>query len=251
MAKTSGLGDNLYVGGYDLSGDVGSLGNISGTISAIDVTGINKYGFERIGGLRSGTIEFVAFFNTDAGQAHPVLSALPTSDVDLMYARGTDLGGASACMRAKQIGYDPTRGNDGSMTFAVSATSNGFGLEWGRLLTAGPRTDDAATDGDSVDMLVGSTSYGLQAYLQVFSFTGTDVTVKLQESSDDAVGDAFADVTGGAFTQVTAGPVTERIVTARDQTVERYLRVVTETSGGFDELVFAVVVVRNDTEVAF
>ena len=48
MAKTSGLGDNCYVGGYDLSGDIGSLGKISGSVATIDVTGINKSAFERI-----------------------------------------------------------------------------------------------------------------------------------------------------------------------------------------------------------
>ena len=32
MAKQSGLGDNFYIGGYNLSGDVGSLGSISGAM---------------------------------------------------------------------------------------------------------------------------------------------------------------------------------------------------------------------------
>ena len=30
MAKSSGLGDNFYIGGYDLSGDVASLGQVQG-----------------------------------------------------------------------------------------------------------------------------------------------------------------------------------------------------------------------------
>ncbi len=95
------------------------------------------------------------------------------------------------------------------------------------------------------------TRYGLQAYLQVLSFTGTDVTVKLQSSSDDGGSDAYADVTGGAFTQVTAGPTSERIATSSALEIERYLRVTTTTTGGFTELSFIVVACVNLTDTGF
>lgn len=251
MAKTSGLGDALYVAGRDLSGDTQALGAIGGGPAVLDVTGINKSAYERIGGLRDGRIEWTSFFNDASGQAHPVLSALPTTDVHILYCRGTTLGNPAAALVGKQVNYDGSRAADGSFTFALQAQANGYGLEWGRLLTAGTRTDTGATNGSSVDFGTGSTSFGLQAYLQVTEFTGTDVTISLEESSDDAAADAFAAVTGGSFTQVTSGPATERIATADDQTVERYLRVVTSTSGGFTSVSFVVAVVRNDTSVSF
>jgi hypothetical protein len=151
-------------------------------------------------------------------------------------------------MIAKQINYDPTRGQDGQLTFKVDALANGFGLEWGVQLTAGQRTDGSATNGASVDLLTASPgAFGLQAYLQVFSFTGTSVTVKLQESSDNNVGDPWADVVGGAFTAAT-GRTTQRIATAAIN-VERYLRVV--TTGTFSNAVFAVMATRNGTAVVF
>jgi hypothetical protein len=87
----------------------------------------------------------------------------------------------------------------------------------------------------------------LQAYLHVFSFAGTSVTVKLQESSDNGGGDAFADVTGGAFTAAT-GRTWQRIATGT-QNVKRYLRVV--TTGTFSSAVFAVMVAYNRTAVVF
>ena len=80
------------------------------------------------------------------------------------------------------------------------------------------------------------------------SFTGTSVTVKIQESSDNGAGDAWADVTGGGFTAAT-GVTTQRLETARGQTVERYLRAV--TTGTFSSATFAVVAVRNDTSTVF
>ena len=60
--KMSGLGDNFYIGGYDLSGDVSALTQISGGPAALDVTGIKQSANSRIGGLRDGDMQFTTFF---------------------------------------------------------------------------------------------------------------------------------------------------------------------------------------------
>ncbi len=98
MAKQTGLGDNFYVGGYNLSGDTQALGSIHGGPAALDMTSIDQSAFERQGGLRGGGIEWTSYFNDAAGQAHPALSTLPTADVILTYARGTTLGAPAACI---------------------------------------------------------------------------------------------------------------------------------------------------------
>ncbi|MGR6923088.1 hypothetical protein ACU635_53290 [[Actinomadura] parvosata] len=245
--KQSGLGDRLLVAGFDLSGDINSLGKVGGGHAPIEVTGIDKSAMERIGGLRDGAIEFTAYFNPSTDRAHERFSALPTSDQVVTYLRGTTLGNAAACMVAKQINYDGSRGDSGEFTFDVQAQANGYGLEWGTQLTAGVRTDTAATDGDSFDFGA-ATSFGLQAWLHVTAFTGTSVTVKLQESSDDGDADSWTDVTGGGFTPAT-GVTSQRIATARDQAVEQYLRVV--TTGTFSTASFLVVVVKNEMETQF
>lgn len=252
MSKQSGLGDNLYVAGVDLSGDIGAIGSIGGGNKPLEMTGIDKSGYERQGGVRDGSLEFTSFFNPDSGQAHPTLSSLPTADRVVSYFRGTTLGNGAASLVGKQIGYDPSRNEDGSLTFKVAALANGFGLEWGRMLTAGKRADGAAVNGTGVDDGAAS-AFGLQAYLHVFAFSGTDVTVKLQESSDDAATDPYADVVGGAFTQITTGgaPTAQRIATAGNLAVERWLRVVTTTSGGFSAVQFAVMYSRNPIAVVF
>lgn len=241
MSKQSGLGDNLYVGGYDLSGDVGELSKISGSVQLLDVTPINVSAFVRIGGLRDGQIAYKAFFNPAINQEHAALSGLPTADQHLMYCRGTALGNSSACMVAKQIQYNPTRDNKGNLTFAIQANANGFGLEWGKLLTPGLRTDTAATNGTSVDGAAQSL-FGGQAYLQLTAFTGTDVTVTIQDSADNVT---FANVTGLSFTAVTAAHATQRLATSNAATIRRYVRAVTTTSGGFTSATFAVMFVRN------
>lgn len=248
MAKTSGLGDNCYVGGYDLSGDVGALGAIAGGIAGTqDQTGINASAHERTHLLRDGRFEFTSFFNDASNQSHSALSSLPTTDRIVTYCRGTTLGNPAAAMVGKQINYDFTRPADGSLTIAVQVLPNAYGLEWGRQLTAGKRTDTGATNGASIDTTA-SAAFGAQAYLHVFSFSGTNVTVKIQDSADDS---NWADVTGLSFTQITSSPTSERLATASGATIRRYLRAVTVTAGGFSALQFAVMINKNETSTTF
>lgn len=245
MAKTTGMGDALLISGYDLSGDTQSLGRIGGGPAPWDTTGINKSAMERTGILRDAGIDWVSYFNPSAAQAHPRLSLLPYTDVIITYCRGTDLGNPAASMVAKQVNYDGDRPADGSFTFNLNALANGYGLEWGLQHTAGLRTDTGATAGTAVDSGAATTNFGLQAYLQVTAFTGTDATIKIQESSDNA-GDPYADVTGGAFTAITgAGITSQRIATATNLAVERYLKVTTTTATSFSLLTFNVMIVRN------
>ncbi|SEO83516.1 hypothetical protein [Actinacidiphila rubida] len=244
MSKTGGLGDALYYGGFDMSGDVQALGNVGGGPALLPFTDITQAAMARQGGLRDGRIEWTSYFNPGlpANAAHGLLSTLPRGDVLVTYCRGTVLGAPAACLNGKQVNYDGTRANDGSFPFAVSGQANSYGLEWGKLLTAGMRTDTAATLGSSIDT-GGALSFGAQAYLHVSALTGADVTVKIQDSADNAT---FTDVAGLTFAQVTAGPNTQRIAIANTATVRRYLRAVSVTTGGFTSATFAVVINKNE-----
>jgi hypothetical protein len=147
-------------------------------------------------------------------------------------------------MVAKQINYDASRGDDGDLTFAVSAQSNGFGLEWGRSLTAGLRTDTAATNGTAIDTTA-SASFGAQAYLHVTAFTGTDCTITVEDSADNIT---FATV--DSFT-VVSGVTSERnVLGTTTETLDRYVRVST-TAGTFSSITFAVNLVKNTAAVSF
>lgn len=312
MAKQGGLGMACYVDGNDVSGDIGSISTISTPMKPLDVTSVADMAMERIGGPRDASIGYTAYFNPVG--AHPVFSALPTADRGFMVCIGTAVGSPAACMVAKQLNYDPTRGTDGSLTEKITASSDGFALDWGKLITgAGSsiRVDTAATNGTGVDdgagfatpavpssttpvtntsqlpatviisggtltnvavngVTVGSgdgtytvpaggtiaitysvaptwtwtlaTSFGLQAYLHVTAFTGTDVTMKLQDSADNAT---WTDLAGAAFTQVTAANQAQRLALSNTATVRRYLRASTVTTGGFTSVSFALAYNRN------
>lgn len=249
MSKTGGMGDNLFIDGNNVSGDIGSVDTISSPLKTLDVTGIDKLAMERIGSLRDGSVKFTAYFNAATGKVHSVLRGLPTTDRIVTYCRGTTLGNPAAMMLGKQINYDGKRGTDGSYTFSVDAEANAYGLEWGQQLTAGMRTDTAATNGTSVDQTTVSTAFGWQAYLHHNALTGTDYTVKLQDSADNAT---FADIASAAFTQITTTtPQAQRLAVGGTAVVRRYVRAVTVTTGGFTSATFAVAFVRNGQAVVF
>lgn len=240
MSKQSGLGDNYFAGGYDLSGDTNSLSSIACPLATIDTTGINKFGHERIGGLHDGDLQWVSYFDPALNQAHPVLSALPTADVGAMYCRGTAIGNPVASMVGKQLNYDPTRSAAGDLTVKVQIQANGYGLSWGQQLTAGIRTDTAATNGASLNTTA-ATSFGWVAYLQVFAFTGTDATVTIQDSADNS---SWANLASGAFAQITAGRSSQRLAVGGTATVRQYVRAITTTVGGFTSVAFAVALTK-------
>ena len=184
MAKQSGLGARFLVGGYDISGDVQALDTISGSVALLDATDITQSAHSRIAGLRDGKMGFTVFMDT--ANAHPVLSALPTTDVQMMALMPSlAVGGAVACLNAKQVGYDPTRAADGALTMKVEGDGNAYGLEWAQALTAGLRTDTTGTAGAALDNAAAA-PYGAQAYLQVTAVSGTSVTVTVQQSADNS-----------------------------------------------------------------
>jgi len=256
MAKTSGLGMRLAVDGYDIAGDVQSF-NAHGGPAVWDATGIDKYAYERQGGRRDGGLDAVTFLNpgalvvatplVDTG-SHYALRSRPVTDriLTAWMTQSTD----AVSLVAKQGNYDPTEAADGSVTIAVGAMANGYGLEWGDQLTAGKVSSSGAGAKASVDFTAG-TNFGAQAWLQVFSFTGTDATIAVQSSSDNGGGDAFADVTGLVFDSVTTSPQAQRKETSRTLAIERYLRVNVTTTGGFSALSFLVVVNKNLTSTLF
>jgi hypothetical protein len=248
MVKQGGLATYLWVDGNDLSGDINAINSISGGPALLDFTGINKSARERQGGRRDGQLSAAVFFNPAALAAHPVLDTLPRTDRILTYLTGSTVGAPAACLNAKQINYDGQRADDGSLPLTVAAQGNAYGLEWAALATASQRIDSAATNGSGIDNGA-SSAFGLQAYLHVFTVTGTSVTVKLQHSNDNAGTDPYADITGAAFAAATTSHTAQRIATAAGVTVKRWIRVV--TTGTFSSAVFGVAVNRNPVAVVF
>ena len=241
MAKQTGMGCALYFNGSDLSGDTQSF-DIHGGPATIDVTDITEFAFERRGGQRSSEINWVSFLDPAVGAEHDVLSPQAGLDsIATVLIGPVAIGCPALAQNGKQTNYDGTRTQPGEITFGVNDVSQGFSQEWGVSLTAGKRTDGGATAGAFYDNVAGF-AFGAQAYLQVFAFSGTDVTVKVQHATTS--GGAYSDLI--TFTQITGGaPKAERQSVSNVTSVNEFLKATTVTTGGFSNLVFQVSVVVN------
>jgi hypothetical protein len=310
MAKQGGLGDNFYVGGYDVSGDTSAIGQLGGGPALLDVTSIKDFANERIGGLRSADWQFTEFFEynptvsapgfplttvnvgppvtpnypfimtiaagtiasvkvngvqvgttdgsylvpanatvnitytgvptwtwTAVGAEHNDFSGLPTSDVIATYFRGSALQGPAASINGKQLNYDPTRDTTGNLTLAVEVQSNSFGMEWGEQLTAGIRTDTAATTSAAITDPA-ATAFGAQAYVHLLGFIGTSVTIAIQHATTSG-GSYSGLLTTSAMSAIGA----QRLVVNNTTTVNQFLKVA--TTGTFTYAAFVVNFIRN------
>lgn len=252
MAKQSGLGDNLYVHGIDASGDVGAVNTISGKKALFDVTAINASAPERIGALGDGEISWNAFFNDGAaanraaaaGSTFYQFSSLPTTDIVVTYNRGTTLGNPAACLSAKQINHDATRGADGSLMFTVqSLASAGSPLDWCKQVTAGKITHSSASTSTGYIDTAGTTSGGV-GYLQFFSRATGTPTFVIQHSSDTTNGTDGVWATLLTFTG-TGGATAFGERKEVTGTVNKGIRA--QTTGTFTNAVFAMAFRRGTT----
>lgn len=244
MSKTGGLGDYFMIAGYDVSGDVGSLDQIGGGPNLGDVTAIKESAHERLGLIRFGNMQFTTWFNpaTATDTEHSALSTLPRTDVIGTYLHQAFIGNPTASCNAKQINYDATRGNDGSLSFKADLEANGFGTEWGIQLTAGIQTDTTATSNNYVDN-GGASTNGAQAYLQVAKVVGTSATIKVQHSTDHVTWNDLI-----TFTTVNAGSKGQQRL-AVSGTVNQYVRAI--STGTFTSCIYAVMFNRNKVAVSF
>lgn len=238
--KLTALGSNCYIGSADVSGDIGALTGLEASIGTFEMTGLNVSAPERYVGRADGQIGFAAFFNDDAGQSHATFSALPRTDIEASIVIGTPaLGSPVASMLAKQINYGLNVGNDGSLAAAINLQANGYGLEWGELLTAGKQSFGTGTvSGNSINLGATDTEFGAAAYLHVFSVASGTAVFKVQDSDNDT---DFDDVPGLTFTGAT-GATVQRLQTALDATIRQYVRI--QGTGTHGAAVIAVNFVR-------
>ena len=238
MAKTSGLGDSLFVNGYDLSGDVGAIQTLSHTIGEMNATGLNKSAMERLQLLHDSELSFNCFFtgdSSDSGNVHAHERLRTLSNTRLVtYFNGTTAGNLAAGHGALQFNYDLERGDDGALLGSVTTkSSDGYGLDVGRILDVAA-APTAVGNGTVLDL--GTHGWATTAlHLHVTAFTGTSVTLIIQ--TDDNSG-MSTPTTYGTFATV-SGRTYERLAVA--SAPERYIRW-RASSGTFSAVSFAVMI---------
>jgi len=233
MAKTSGLGQALFVQGYDLSTDASTLDGAGYNQEMLDITGIDKSAAERVAGRLESTITINGWFdNADdkAHEAYTVSNKLPTGDRVVTYQMGTAITEPSLFLNAKQANYDVTNSPGSALAttamFSSTASVSGFdGIAFGVMLDAGATTYTSTTNGTTVDQSA-SSSAGSVACLQFVSGVSvSSLVAKIQHSSDSA---SWSDII--TFSTISANTPTAQIV-SMEGTVNRYVRVQYTLSG--------------------
>lgn len=243
MAKSTGLYMQCYVGGYDLSGDVGAIDSISTPRSVIDLTAINQSAMDRGLTRADSSIGFTAYFNDAADRAHDALSTLPTANRTVVVAKSTTRAAVAFGMQAKQIGYDPSRDAVGNLTISVSAQgSGGKSPGWGVMLSAGLETHASAGSKASVDNAA-ATSNGAGIWAHAMSLGSGTPTLLVEHSTDNSIWATLA--------TLTINGANEHEYASVAGTVNRYLRLT--TTGTFTNFAVAVMLRRftaDDLEAA-
>lgn len=246
MAVSSAIGGRAFLDRYDLSDTTASLGQMQFDVGQLDKTTIaSGGGIARLNALRDGRLAVVNHFDTATDKSRDALSEFPASQADrlLSWCHRPLLGAATISCWGQQESLAYRLEQNGDLLLDSAVVGNGYGTEGGRLLTTGLQASTGAEALTGFDDGAGAaTDFGAQFYLHVSAFTGTSVTVVIQDSDDDDDVDPYADITGAVFTTVT-GPTFERIQTSRTENIKEWLRV--DLDGTYTALTLAVIAVPN------
>lgn len=232
MAFIHGKGAATLFGAYDLSAFLNNF-DAAATADTAEVTTFGDSSKAYIGGLKDATVSLSGFFDGSAGAVDEVLAAaLANVRVVTLAAAGAGaIGNRAQIGNVISTSYSINAPVADAVNISAEAQVSGGLLSGIILADLVARTvigQTAANDNAA------STANGLTASLHLTAFTGTDITIKIQESADNV---SWVDLI--TFTQLTA--IGSELKSATG-TIARYLRV--DVSGTFTTATFAVAAAR-------
>lgn len=239
-----------YQDGYDLSGDVESIGELAWDYTHSPKACLN---WEIMGGLNGApTIGMGAIngvFNTDAAGWHSVALAQGQKRVMLPFGALAEpvMGDIVWGGVFNQSDYK-TQPGDSLTTFTaaynnVKAAAHAYAKPWGVLLSA-KSSKTAAYTGAGVDNGAASAAGGWLMY-QIFSITGTGtVTISVDDSTDNTTYGALSGATSGAIATASA-PIAGIVELAKTAAVKRYIRPQIAFGGSATACVYALAFFRG------
>lgn len=235
MSKVHGARAILYLAQYNLSGYSNDISQ-SMKMEVVDVSPQGQtppFVHEYIPGLLSWTLSQKGFWDFAVGNPEDVFNELLGTLGQVIYSPSgggvgeVAYGGYSSPFAGGDV-MSPLNGAVG-----VSLAVTGAHV-LARCKSLGRKTATAGENGTAQNLGAAGTD-GVEAFLAVTAFTGTDATIKVQSSADGSTG--WADRV--TFTQITA-VTSERLVAGT--TTDQYLRYV--LSGTFSSISF-LVIARN------
>jgi hypothetical protein len=237
MSVKSGISQLLHIQGFDLSGDVTSINDLASPRTVHDVPVLNAAGMKRILSRGDCHLNVTSWFNDATERAHDAFKTLPAGQRLCLYSMGGAIGDVAAMLQARQVGYDGSEGEDGSLSFTIDMAGDG-GLEWADMITAGQDTISSSGNESAVDQAAQTTA-GLAATLQIVSIASGTPTVTIMDSTNGST--SWGTIITFTAVAAAAAPTAERKVASG--TIKRYLRIT--TTGSFSDLVLLVATRRG------
>lgn len=212
--------------------------NLNKQAQAVDATNFGSSGNRQyVYGLESGSAAFAGLFDgavSIAADAN-LTTALGAEGIYTVCLNGYDtIGKPAVLFKGENVSYQVRSPVQDIVRTQFNATVDG-GIRFGGVVLHTLTAETTTGNYTSVDNTA-LTSVGGVGHLHVTSFTGTNVTVKIQHSTDNSV---WADLI--TFTSVT-GVTSERSTVTG--TVNRYVRAQI-SAGTFTSVTFAVAFARN------
>lgn len=233
MAKTAASKMKVWLDEYALASSLTSAG-LEVTQELAVVTSLADAGPRRVVGNYDATFPFLGLFDGDAGAVDEIVHALVGSAGPhyVTLALGQSVGDVAYDGLAVLEGKPLSAASGGAQALGINLAGAG-GLSRGVLL--GNKTTTGAENLAGVNM--GATTLGqrFRAVFRVISFTGTNITLKVQESQNDGGGDAYADISGLTSGALTGAGVVSVSTTAATEAWKRLA-----ISGTFTSAVIAV-----------
>lgn len=231
MAFVAGYNGRYIFAGYNLSSYLNSV-DISGETDLPDVSTFGDAFRDFIPTLKSGSISCSGFSDNAAAAVTAVFGAAfgGNNKIVTAFPEGDTITKLGFGMSAMESTYSITAPVSGVTEISASFQSN-TAME--PLISLHALAAETSTgNGTAVDNS-GATSNGGAGYLQVTAFSGTDITISVNHSTDNF---AANNVQLLAFAQVTAANSAERV--AFTGTCNRYRRIV--IAGTFTSCTFQV-----------
>ena len=236
MAKLSNVATRIFYDQYDLSG------YLNASDQNVEQEGLVTTTFADVGPRRiPGNYDVK---HSDMGLFDPVAGAIDDTLFAALAATGdhylTKLFGANA---EGSVAYDSVVRLEGQPRSAQiggvqllkfdSAGSNGVA----RGLVLGNKTSTGAEDLTGRNMGVTTSGQIFAVVFRLITFSGTNIVLKIQGSSDDAAGDPYGDISGLTSGTLTAAGVVRATTTSA---TEAWKRLNISTPGGFTSAVILV-----------
>lgn len=228
MGKIAASVSRIYLDEFDLSGVLNSF-DLSLEQERAVVTALSDAGPRRVVGNYDHKHSVQGFFDGDTGKfdAQAFVDFRTDEDHFLATIFGTTEGSRGYEDVIRNMGQPRSGGTGGAVLLSLEGEGSG-----GRVRCWLLRTATLAGAGNGAGQNLGATTAGqvFAAVFRLLAFTGTSITLKVQESSDDGAVDLYADIAGLTSGALTAKGVVRATTTAATEAWKRLAATGTFTS---------------------